>query len=128
MEFNKKLSQDSHLQHLLIKALVSVGDKDMRCNIHNMLRRVLSDEVAELYYSLSGKRLKDVIKKPILVTEFSKSIFIACQRVFKDIATEVKVREAVADWLNQAKVRKIRRMQRHEKMHEKNMEKNAELI
>lgn len=38
-------------------------------------------------------------------------IFIAaCQRVFKDMATEVKMKEAVGDWLNQAKVRKIRRL------------------
>ncbi|GBM32078.1 hypothetical protein AVEN_150067-1 [Araneus ventricosus] len=32
---------------------------------------------------------------------------VACQRVFKDMATEVKVKEAVADWMNQAKVRII---------------------
>ncbi|GBN38581.1 hypothetical protein AVEN_107682-1, partial [Araneus ventricosus] len=75
IEFDLKISQDSHFQRLLIKVLVSVGGKDMRCHIHNMLRRVLSDEVAELY-TISGKStIKDVIKKPFLATEFLKSIF-----------------------------------------------------
>ncbi len=37
-------------------------------------------------------------------------VFIAvCQRVYKDRATDVNIKEAVGDWLNQAKVRKIRR-------------------
>ena len=47
----------------------------MRCHIHNMLRRVISDDVAE-NYRLSGKStFKNTIKKAFLATEVSKSIF-----------------------------------------------------
>lgn len=61
--------------NLLVKVLISVGGMDMRCHIHNMLRRLLTDEVADLY-TLSGKStLKMSIKKPFLSTEVSKSIF-----------------------------------------------------
>ncbi|CAL1270302.1 unnamed protein product [Larinioides sclopetarius] len=113
---NKKISEESHFRHMLIKVLVSVGGKDVRSLVHNMLRRILQDEVAELY-SLTGRTvLKNSSKKPFIGTDVSRLIFSACQKVFKDLATEVKVKEAVRDWLQQAKVRKMRRMQRQEKI------------
>ena len=58
-----------------VKVLISVGGKDMRCHIYNMLRRILSDDVAEIY-TLSGKStFKSAIKKAFITTEVSKSIF-----------------------------------------------------
>ncbi|XP_054707786.1 uncharacterized protein LOC129217500 [Uloborus diversus] len=115
VDLNERMSKDKHLRHLIVKVLISVGGRDMRSHINNMLRRILSDEVAE-QYSISGKSLvKNMSKKPFLATEIAKSIFHACQSVFRDLATEVKMKEAVGDWLNQAKVRRTRRMQRQGK-------------
>lgn len=109
MDLNRKLSENN-FRNLLIKVFVSVGGKDLRSQIHNMLRKVMHDEVAELY-SLSGKStIKNSAKKSFLATNVYNSMFSACRRVFKDQATEVQIKEAIADWLHQAKVRRNRRL------------------
>lgn len=46
-----------------MKVLVAVGWKDGRTMVCNMLRRIIADNVAELY-SLTGKTIKSVNKQP----------------------------------------------------------------
>ncbi|XP_054719106.1 uncharacterized protein LOC129228450 [Uloborus diversus] len=114
IKLNEEMAKDKEVWNSMAKVLISVGGKDMRTHINNMLRRVLADEVAELY-SLSGKSLsKNVTKKQFLTTELTKTIFYACRRVYKDQGTDSVIKLAIGDWLNQAKVRRTRRMQRQE--------------
>ncbi|CAL1278167.1 unnamed protein product, partial [Larinioides sclopetarius] len=86
---NKKISEESHFRHMLIKVLVSVGGKDVRSLVHNMLRRILQDEVAELY-SLTGRTvLKNSSKKTIYRYRCIEVDFFCLSKSFKDLATEV---------------------------------------
>lgn len=53
--------------------LASIGGKNVRSLATNMLRRTLSDEVAELY-SLTGKQMKNSNKKAFISTETFKLV------------------------------------------------------
>ncbi|CAL1301057.1 unnamed protein product [Larinioides sclopetarius] len=65
---NKKISEESHFRHMLIS--VSVGGKDVRSLVHNMLRRILRDKVAELY-SLTGRKVsKNSLKNHLSVQKY----------------------------------------------------------
>lgn len=54
--------------------LAGIGGKNLRNLTTNILRRIILDEVAELY-SLTGKQMKNSNKKSFLNTEVFKLIF-----------------------------------------------------
>lgn len=54
--------------------LAGIGGKNMKTIITNMLRRIILDNVAELY-SLTGKKMKNSSKKSFIDTETYKIIF-----------------------------------------------------
>lgn len=57
-----------------MKFLAGIGGRNARSLTTNILRRILLDEVAELY-SLTGKQMKNSNKKSFLTTETCKIIF-----------------------------------------------------
>lgn len=56
------------------RCLGSIGGRNVRSMTTNILRRILLDEVAELY-SLTGKQMKNSTKKSFLRTETCQLIF-----------------------------------------------------
>ncbi|XP_073956617.1 uncharacterized protein isoform X2 [Choristoneura fumiferana] len=104
--FNEQL-EISRNKQAVMSFLAGIGGRNIRSLTTNILRRILQDEVAELY-SLTGKQMKNSNKKTFLKTETCKIIFQICKKVFED-ATENNLKEIISDWLNQAKVRTTRR-------------------
>uniref|UniRef100_A0A6P7HB09 Uncharacterized protein LOC114346490 n=1 Tax=Diabrotica virgifera virgifera TaxID=50390 RepID=A0A6P7HB09_DIAVI len=96
-----------HNKQCMMKFLAGIGGRNPRSLTTNILRRVLLDEVAELY-SLTGKQMKNSSKKSFLTTETCKIIFQICKQIFDD-ATDDQLKEVTSDWLNQSKVRLRRR-------------------
>ncbi|XP_061710576.1 uncharacterized protein LOC133520216 [Cydia pomonella] len=107
--FNDQL-QIVRNKQAIVSFLAGIGGRNIRSLTTNMLKRILQDEVAELY-SLTGKQMKNCNKKPFLKTETCKIIFQICKKVYED-ATEENLKEIISDWLNQAKVRTTRRAER----------------
>lgn len=54
--------------------LSGIGGKNVRSLTTNILRRIILDDVAELY-SLTGKQMKNSSKKSFMSTETYKLIF-----------------------------------------------------
>ncbi|XP_061711516.1 uncharacterized protein LOC133520847 [Cydia pomonella] len=107
--FNDQL-QIVRNKQAIVSFLAGIGGRNIRSLTTNMLKRILQDEVAELY-SLTGKQMKNSNKKPFLKTETCKIILQICKKVYED-ATEENLKEIISDWLNQAKVRTTRRAER----------------
>ncbi|GBO98956.1 hypothetical protein EVAR_39170_1 [Eumeta japonica] len=64
----------SHNKQSIMKFLAGIGGRNARSLTTNILRRILLDEVAELY-SLTGKQMKNSNKKSFLTTDTCKIIF-----------------------------------------------------
>ncbi|XP_028158432.1 uncharacterized protein LOC114351417 [Ostrinia furnacalis] len=103
---------DDHLKikkdkQAIMSFLSGIGGRNVRSLTTNMLRRIILDDVAELY-SLTGKQMKNSNKKSFMSTETYKLIFQICRKIYEDV-TEDSLKEIISDWLNQAKVRLSRR-------------------
>ncbi|CAH2083611.1 unnamed protein product [Euphydryas editha] len=108
--------KNSHNKQSIMKFLAGIGGRNARSLTTNILRRILLDEVAELY-SLTGKQMKNSNKKSFLTTETCKIIFQICKKIYDDV-TDEHLNEITSDWLNQAKVRIRRRADRQNKASE----------
>ncbi|XP_028168170.1 uncharacterized protein LOC114358403 [Ostrinia furnacalis] len=109
---------DDHLKinkdkQAIMSFLSGIGGRNVRSLTTNMLRRIILDDVAELY-SLTGKQMKNSNKKSFMSTETYKLIFQICRKIYEDV-TEDSLKEIISDWLNQAKVRLSRRAERQNK-------------
>ncbi|KAK4887069.1 hypothetical protein RN001_003340 [Aquatica leii] len=105
---NTTLADSSSFKQKLTKILLSVGGKDVKAFIANILRKLISDDLAQLY-SLTGKLVKNGgAKKSFEKTETFRFIYDISIKAHKD-AKESVIREGISDWLMQAKFRKNRR-------------------
>ncbi|KAF5277319.1 hypothetical protein FQR65_LT16009 [Abscondita terminalis] len=107
-ELNTTLAESLSFKQKLTKILLSVGGKDVKAFIANVLRKLISDDLAQ-QHSLTGKALKNgVTKKSFEKTETFRFIYDISIKAYKD-AKESIIREGISDWLMQAKFRKNRR-------------------
>ncbi|XP_046402610.1 uncharacterized protein LOC124168432 [Ischnura elegans] len=108
-----RIGGDPSFEPKLMQCLVAVGGKNERALLQNILRCLISDDVAELY-SLTGKPLKNSAKKSFYSTSVCPVIFRVCRRIYPE-ASDVSLKGCLSDWLNQAKVRKMRKIGRMNK-------------
>ncbi|KAK4881485.1 hypothetical protein RN001_004804 [Aquatica leii] len=95
-----------------IQVLVSVGGNDLRSCVANMMRRLMSDSLGEMF-SYSGKTINDTKKLPFSKHKLCRSVHVAARKLFKD-ATDDKIKGLMCNWLQQAKTRRTRRDKCHE--------------
>ncbi|XP_054718712.1 uncharacterized protein LOC129228097 [Uloborus diversus] len=109
--FNSLLAENSSFRQSLLTSLPVAGGRNAKAFIFNVLRKLMLDDIAELY-SLTGKPFKHhTSKKSFEKTEVYNLILEVCRITFSD-TKEPAVREAICDWLTQAKFRKSRRESR----------------
>ncbi|KAF5277588.1 hypothetical protein FQR65_LT15933 [Abscondita terminalis] len=90
-----------------IRILASTGGKDVRSLVSNMIKRVMSDSLAE-QFSYSGKIINEKQKLSFGNKKICRCIHAAARKIFAD-ASDEKIRGALCSWLQQAKTRKNRR-------------------
>ncbi|KAK4886282.1 hypothetical protein RN001_002553 [Aquatica leii] len=106
---NTTLADSSSFKQKLTKILLSVGGKDVKAFIANILRKLISDDLAQLY-SLTGKLVKNGgAKKSFEKTETFRFIYDISIKAHKD-AKESVIKEGISDWLMQAKFEKSKVM------------------
>ncbi|KAK4886852.1 hypothetical protein RN001_003123 [Aquatica leii] len=109
--FEQKLQYDN-ICNKLNPSLVSVGGNDLRSCVANMMRRLMSDSLGEMF-SYLGKTINDTKKLLFSKHKLCSSVHVAARKLFKD-ATDDKIKILLCNWLKEAKTRRTRRDKRYE--------------
>ncbi|XP_039294512.1 uncharacterized protein LOC111059754 isoform X1 [Nilaparvata lugens] len=107
-----------------IKYMRTVGGADIGQCVNNILHRLMIDELA-MQFSYTGRASNGNTKTPFHGSEISKCILIAIQKLFGEIATEVKYGLLASKWLQQARTRVLGKTKSRETTpHEAQIEDN----
>ncbi|XP_054287838.1 tudor domain-containing 6-like [Macrosteles quadrilineatus] len=109
LEFEEKLNNLIFRQKVT-RMLLTLNGNNVKSLAANILRKILSDDVAETF-SLTGRTISGNNKKVFATTSIYAIVGEICFKKY-DNCKEKEVRECVSDWLTQAKFRKQRREKR----------------
>lgn len=110
-EMEERITNDKEFANQFVTVLASVGGKDIRQCVNNIMRRLLSDELAE-QFSFSGKIIKDNKKMCFSSKQICTSVHLAVRKICKE-ANDDSIKKVICSWLQQAKTRHNRRGQRN---------------
>ncbi|XP_054718217.1 uncharacterized protein LOC129227652 isoform X2 [Uloborus diversus] len=112
---NFLLVKISSFRQSLLTSLSVAGGNNVKTFIFNVLQKLMLDDIAELYSFTGEPSMPHTLKNTFEKTEVYNLILEVCRNTFSD-TKEPTVREAVRDWLRQAKLRRSQRESRHIKI------------
>ncbi|XP_046406560.1 uncharacterized protein LOC124171448 [Ischnura elegans] len=102
---------DENFSRKFLKVLVSVGGKDARSAVNNVMRRVMDDDLAS-QFSYTGRLLSKenecLKKRTFKSSPLCNMVHLAVKKGFKD-STDDLIKDSISLWLQQAKHRSTRR-------------------
>ncbi|XP_072158206.1 uncharacterized protein [Bemisia tabaci] len=107
VKVNDQLIDSNEARVKLVRILSNVGGKTTKDKLFGMMKRIMNDDVAILY-SFKGQSHS---KKSFEDLKFLKLMTILQDQKAPD-ATDVYIKDVVADWLIQAKTRRSRKLSR----------------